>query len=75
MNEVGNDIGFYVIFFMVIAVLLLIAIVSFARWVHDFRRELQRLNADIRRTKGREQAHFIRKRRKLWLSVLPFVRY
>lgn len=75
MNEVGNDVGFYMIFGIVIVFLLVVLIVAFARWVHEFRRELRCLNADIRRTQGKEQEHWIQMRRKLWLSILPFVRY
>lgn len=51
---------------------LLIVVLSF---FNDFYRELHYLNIEIRRTVGTERKYWIRKRRKLWLSVLPFVKY
>lgn len=56
----------------VVLVLLLIACVSF---FNEFRKELRYLNVEIHRTEGEEQRHYIRRRRRLWLSLIPFVRY
>ena len=47
----------------------------FVSWLKDFEAELRYLTNEVHRTEGREQKHWIRKRRKLWLSLLPFVRY
>ena len=57
------------------AVLVLCLLFALARLVTDFSRELRYLNTEIERTQGRERMHYIRKRRRLWLSLLPFMRY
>lgn len=62
-------IGIIAVFFMI---LMLYGILSF---IIDFRRELRYLNCEIQRTTGAERKRWIRKRRKLWLSLIPFVRY
>ena len=41
----------------------------------DFRRELKYINLEIGRTYGEEREDWKRKRRRLWLSLLPFVKY
>ena len=52
--------------------LILFGLVSF---FNDFRHELRYLNIEIRRTDGAEQRYWIRRRRRLWLSLIPFVKY
>lgn len=46
-----------------------------ARWQIAFQKELRHLTIEIARTEGQEREYWIRKRRRLWLSLLPFVRY
>ena len=75
MTHTGNDTGLFVIFILAILFLTSLLLVSFIRWVLDFRWELKRLKSEIGRTKGREQERWKRKKKKLWLSLLPFVRY
>lgn len=41
----------------------------------NFSTELQRLNCEINRTYGAERKHWLRKRRRLFLSLIPFVKY
>ena len=62
-------IGIVAVFFLI---LLLFGLVSF---INDFSLELRYLNSEIRRTDGAERRHWIRQRRRLWLSLIPFVRY
>lgn len=40
-----------------------------------FSAELRYLNIEIERTEGAERKYWIRKRRRLWLSLIPFVKY
>lgn len=63
--------------FVTIAVIILgvFVMLIFASWLKDFSLELRYLNNEIKRTRGREQEHWIRERRKLWMSILPFVKY
>ena len=48
---------------------------SIALSILEFTRELRYLNSEISRTVGAERMHWIRQRRRLWLSLIPFVRY
>lgn len=50
-------------------------LVKLAMWMQDFSQELKYLNNEIRRTDGDEQRYWISRKRRLWLSILPFVRY
>ena len=40
-----------------------------------FLQELRYLNKEIQCTRGEERKYWIRERRRLWLSLLPFVKY
>lgn len=50
-------------------------LVKLAMWMQDFSQELKYLNNEIRRTDGDERRFWISRKRRLWLSILPFVRY
>lgn len=59
------------------AILLAVAIAFglFVPWLRDFRRELKFINMEINRTTGREQQHWIKRKKRLKLSILPFFHY
>lgn len=44
-------------------------------YLRAFLQELRYLNTEIARAVGNERHFWQRKRRRLWLSLLPFVRY
>ena len=44
------------------------------RWYFQFSHQLRYLNREIRRTRGAERKLWKRRRRRLWLSLLPFCR-
>lgn len=44
------------------------------RWYFQFSQQLRYLNREIRRTHGEERKLWKRRRRRLWLSLLPFFR-
>lgn len=48
---------------------------SITQSIIKFTRELHYLNSEIHRTFGAERIYWIRQRRRLWLSLIPFVRY
>jgi len=48
---------------------------AFLKWWKNFRNELEDIKYEINTSKGREREWWIRRRRRLWLSILPFVRY
>ncbi len=58
-------------------VLLLVPLVtvSLVVFFRDFTRQLAYLNSEIERSEGRQRRHWIRRRRRLWLSLLPFIKY
>ena len=57
-------------------VLLLVLAVGSAASLMQFRRELRYLNDEIARSHHRdERKHWKRQRRRLWLSLIPFVPY
>ena len=64
---------------LTIFVLATIGLILLCLWlvpvIIGFRDELEYLNMEIQRTEGRERAHWEKKKRKLWLSLIPFVRY
>ena len=55
----------------VLALLIMGLVVYFRKFV----KELQKLNRRIRDTGGSSRRHWIRRRRRLWLSLIPFVKY
>lgn len=62
--------GLFVIL-IVVALLLLI----FSRRIMWFFQELKYLNDEIRRNDGREKERWKRRKRRLFLSIIPFVPY
>lgn len=64
-----------IIFVLVFIVMCVGILYRFARWYYDFLRTLKNLKCEIGRTKGEERKYWIREKRRLWLSILPFVRY
>lgn len=74
-QETNPDIGLYILI-GIIAIFFLIGILfGLAQFVNDFSHELRYLNNEIGRTDGEEREHYIRQRRRLWLSLIPFVKY
>ena len=49
--------------------------IAFVQWWKDFREELEDIKYEISKSKGGEREWWIRRRRRLWLSILPFVKY
>ena len=61
---------------LLIVVMLTIILLAIATpWIRWFRRELKFINIEISRNSGREQQRWVRRRRRLFLSVIPFVKY
>lgn len=76
MPEATNkDTGLYVLIGIFAVVLLIGLLFGLAQFINDFSHELRYLNNEIGRTDGEERKHWIRQRRRLWLSLIPFVKY
>ncbi len=67
-----------------VSILLIVVIAAFfvvllfyglVVFLNEFSMELKYLNNEIRRTRGEDRKHWQRQRRKLWLSLFPFIRY
>lgn len=64
------------ILIIVVAILFgLIILVGLAKFFSDFSRELKLINLEIGRTTGGERRYWKRQKRRLWLSLIPFVPY
>ena len=59
---------------MVLAVVTVILLCSIP-WMQWFRQELRYVNDEIKRNEGKEKARWQRRKRRLMLSIIPFVRY
>ena len=57
------------------AIVAMILIVYFVQWLIAFQEELKHVNTEIQRTTGRERERWKRRKRRLFLSIIPFVRY
>ena len=76
MPQVNNsDTELYCLLGIVAAFFLIVLFVGFTAFFHNFSQELKYLNNEIRRTSGAERRYWIRKKRRLWLSLIPFVKY
>jgi len=76
MPEANNqDTGFYILIGIIGFFLLIGLLFGLAQFLNDFMSELRYLNNEIGRTDGEERKHWIRQRRRLWLSLIPFVKY
>ena len=76
MPEANNpDTALYWLVGLVAAFFLILLLFGLVSFINDFSQELRYLNNEIRRTDGAERKHYIRQRRRLWLSLIPFVKY
>ena len=76
MPEESNlDAGLWLLVGIVAIFFLILLIFGLVTFINDFSSELRYLNNEIGRTTGEERRHWIRQRRRLWLSLIPFVRY
>ena len=68
-SELGLFVG------LVGLVLLVGLVYSLVLFSVGFSRELRYLNIEISRTRGAERRYWEKRRRRLWLSLIPFVKY
>ena len=76
MHAANNpDTELYLLIGIVAAFFLFLLLFGLVSFFNGFSHELRYLNSEIRRTEGDEQIYWIRQRRRLWLSLIPFVKY
>lgn len=73
INE--TDAGLILLVGIVVTIILVCLLAGSARFLHHFSKELQYLNMEIKRTDGEERRYYLCQRRRLWLSLLPFMKY
>ena len=59
---------------ILIGAAVFLLLVHFAFRLDDFKSELKYVNMEIHRTEGNQRKYWKRKRRKLWLSFIFFIR-
>lgn len=75
MPKNNPDIELYWLIGIIAAFFLFLLVIGLVFFFNDFLQELKYINCEIRRTDGSERRYWISKRRKLWLSLIPFVKY
>lgn len=70
-----SNINLYILFGIVAFAVVSLLIFGLAQYINEFVRELKYLNIEIGRTHGSERRYWLRRRRRLWLSLIPFVKY
>ena len=68
----NNNIAVYLLIGLAVLLFVVPAIWMLGKFIFRFSQDLRYLNSEIERASGRERAHWIRRRRKLWRSLLPF---
>ena len=75
MLENNPDTDFWILVCIIAIPILFGLLVGFCMFINDFSRELKYINCEIGRNTGDERKYWIRQKRRLWLSLIPFVRY
>lgn len=73
MFDNGNEI--YTLILIVCIILVPLLLFGFVQYLHDFNRELRYIQNEINRNRGAERRYWMRRKRRLWLSLIPFVKY
>ena len=75
MPETNPDTELYWLIGIVAAIILFGLLVGLCLFINDFSQELKYINCEINRTSGGERRYWKRQKRRLWLSLIPFVKY
>ena len=71
----GESFTMTFIYYFIFILLFLIIFINLVIFFMEFSKDLKYIKMEIRRTCGREQKYWIRRKRRLWLSLIPFVRF
>ncbi len=75
MPETNLDTELYGLIWIAVVLALPLLVVFVAVFSNEFSQALRYLNNEIRRSEGIERKFWIRQRRRLWLSLIPFIKY
>jgi hypothetical protein len=65
----------YLLIVILAAIILTGLFVGLVRFYIAFTQEMRYVNNEIKRTRGAERKYWLQQRRRLWLSLIPFVKY
>lgn len=75
MPQDNIDIRILLLIIILCVIIIIPMVIGFAIFLNNFSAELKYLNCEISRTRGTEQKQWIYQRRRLLLSLIPFVKY
>lgn len=75
MPENTLDIEFWILAGVVAAPILLGLFVRLCMFLSEFAQERRYINCEIQRSSGSERRFWIRQRKRLWLSLIPFIKH
>ena len=75
MNDNSIDVVLNWLVGAFILIALVVLLIGIAIFFNDFTQELKYINCEIGRSEGERRRYWKKKRRRLWLSLLPFVKY
>lgn len=76
MGPLINDQTFIMLMVLGLVAVVGILVVAIASFIGRFQKELKYVNQRIRQAANeRERQHYLRRRRRLWWSIIPFVPY
>ncbi len=70
-----TDIMVWCLFGVIATIFLILALIRLVDFSKEFSATLYYLNMEIKRANGMDRSHWIRQRRRLWLSLIPFIKY
>lgn len=60
---------------LIVLLLLFVLLACSMPWIRWFKQELKYINSEINRNEGREKARWQRRKKRLLMSLIPFVKY
>lgn len=69
------DTEFWLIFGALATIFFILFLFTAVSYFISFYNELQYLNTEIKRSDDTERKYYLRKKRRLWLSLVPFIKY
>lgn len=75
MPNQDSDLFMIIIAIIIGAIIALLLLIEAVVFLQRFSKDLNRINREIQRAAPEERNYWLRKKRRLWLSLIPFVRY
>ena len=60
---------------LIVLMLIFVVLACSMPWIRWFKQELKYINSEIERNEGREKERWIRRKKRLLKSIIPFVKY